>query len=258
MSDAKDSLVTQSSSAISPRPPSGPNGVAAWRRIVDSIEADIGAERFAPGSQLPTEAALSERFGVNRHTLRRALAVLASRGLVRATQGRGTFVEARPLAYPIGSRTRFSEAVSRAGREAWGDLIFSAERKADASVASALDIAPGAPVLEMLTLHKADGTPISMARTSVPLPRFGGLDMTYRGTGSLTRAYAMHGVSDFTRLSTRITARITEADEARWLDLVPGRVVLVIDSVNIDPEGKPIQVATAHFVADRVELTIEG
>ena len=236
----------------------GAKGVAAWRLIVDDIEADIGNGRFPPAGQLPTEAALSERFGVNRHTVRRALGELAARGLVRTTQGRGTFVEARPLAYPIGTRTRFSEAAARAGREAWGELIATARIPADPQIAAALEIAEGAPVLEMLTLHKADQTPISMARTCVPLPRFAGLDDTYRRTGSLTRAYAAHGVPDFTRLSTRITARIAAAAETAWLDLVPGRVVLVIDSVNIDQHGQRIQAARAHFVADRVELSIEG
>ena len=100
-------------------------GLAAWRQIADGLEADMAAGRLLPGDRLPAEAELARRFGVNRHTVRRALAVLASRGLVRATQGRGTFVEAKPLAYPIGPRTRFSEAVARTGREAWGDLIGS-------------------------------------------------------------------------------------------------------------------------------------
>ncbi|HEY8566713.1 MAG TPA: phosphonate metabolism transcriptional regulator PhnF [Beijerinckiaceae bacterium] len=234
------------------------DGVAAWRQIVDALESDIAAGRLAPGAQMPTEARLAERFGVNRHTVRRALGVLASRGLVRATQGRGTFVEPKPLAYPIGPRTRFSEVVSRAGREAWGDLVASAEIPADPSVAAALNVEAGRPVLELVTVHKADGTPISMARTCLVLPRFSGLDRTYRDTGSLTRAYAAHGLSDYLRLSTRVTGRQAGLEEARLLDLVPGRVLLVIDSVNADPEGRPIQATRSHFAADRVELVIEA
>ncbi|MEJ0097132.1 MAG: GntR family transcriptional regulator [Bauldia sp.] len=74
-------------------------GVSAWRQIADRIAADIGGGRFAPGAQLPVEAKLAEAFAVNRHTVRRALAALAADGLVRATQGRGTFVEAKPLPY---------------------------------------------------------------------------------------------------------------------------------------------------------------
>ena len=243
-----------------PRPPAllPRDGVAAWRQIVDVLESDIAAGRLASGAQMPTEARLAERFGVNRHTVRRALGVLASRGLVRATQGRGTFVEAKPLAYPIGLRTRFSEVVSRAGREAWGELVAAAEIGAEPGVAAALGIEAGAPVLELVTVHKADETPISMARTCLPLPLFAGLDRTYRDLGSLTRAYAAHGLSDYVRVSTRITGRQAGIEEARLLDLVPGRVLLVIDSVNADPDGRPIQATRSHFAADRVELVVEG
>jgi GntR family phosphonate transport system transcriptional regulator len=233
-------------------------GLSAWRQIADAIEAEIADGRLPSGRQLPTEAQLAERFGVNRHTVRRALATLTTRGLVRATQGRGTFVESPPLAYPIGRRTRFSEIVAQAGREAWGDLVRSDSAAADQGLAEALRIEPGAEVLELLTLHRADATPISMARTCLPLPRFAGFDRTYAEMGSLTRAYAAHGVGDYTRLETRITARIATAEEASLLDLAPGRVLLVVDSINTDAEGVRIQATRSRFAADRVEFVIEA
>lgn len=231
-------------------------GLAAWRQIADGLDADLAAGRLRPGQKLPTEAQLARRFGVNRHTVRRALAVLAARGLVRATQGRGTFVEARPLPYPIGPRTRFSEIVAQAGREAWGDLLAAAETVAGEETAAALGLRPGAPVIELTTLHTADGTPISLARTRLPLPRFAGLERIYAETGSLTRALAALGVADYVRLSTRITARTAGADEAARLDLAPGRALLVVDSVNVDAQGQRIQATRAHFAADRVELLV--
>ncbi|SFV06768.1 GntR family transcriptional regulator, phosphonate transport system regulatory protein [Methylobacterium sp. 174MFSha1.1] len=233
-------------------------GLAAWRQIADGLTADIEAGHLGPGSQLPTEAALAARFGVNRHTVRRALAALAERGLVRATQGRGTFVETPRLAYPIGRRTRFSEIVSKAGREAWGDLIAADSVPADPGTAEALGLAPGSAMLALLTIHRADGTPLSTARTCLPLPRFDGFAAAYAALGSLTRAYAEFGIADYTRLSTRITARPAAADEAARLDLAPGRVLIVLSSVNVDAAGVPIQATQSLFAADRVELVVEG
>ncbi|MFC4172098.1 phosphonate metabolism transcriptional regulator PhnF [Microvirga sp. GCM10011540] len=232
-------------------------GLTAWRQIADSIEAAIAEGRYGPGEKLPSETQFAERFGVNRHTVRRAVAALSERGLVRATQGGGTFVEAKPLHYPIGPKTRFSEAMARVGREARGELIHSAEAEANPEVAEALGVKIGAPVLQLVTLHRADEVPISVARTWLPLPRFAGLDETYRRTGSLTRAYARHAVSDYSRLSTRISARTATADEAAHLDLAVGRVVLVIDSVNVNQRGQRIQATRSLFAADRVDLVIE-
>ena len=233
-------------------------GISAWRQIADEIEREIASGQLRPQTQLPTEATLAQRFGVNRHTVRRALADLAAKGLVRATRGSGTFVEARPLAYPIGERTRFSEIVSRAGRESHGELIASREMAAADYVAAALGIGSGSPVLELTTVHRADGTPISTSIAWFPLPRFAGFAEAYAAQGSITRAFAQFGVSDYLRASTRITARAATADEVARLELAPGRVVLLSDSVNSDPEGSPIQVTRAVFAADRVEFVVES
>lgn len=233
-------------------------GHAAWRQIADALAAEIAAGRHPPGGQLPTEAALAARFRVNRHTVRRALAALTEGGLVRASRGRGTFVEAAPLSYPIGPRTRFSEIVTGAGREAWGDLVAAGAVAVDAERATALALAPGDPVLELLTVHRADGTPISTARTWLPLPRFSGFECAYAELGSITRAFETFGVTDYTRLSTRIRARPADADEAARLDLAPGRVVIVVSSVNADSGGRPIQTTHSLFAADRVELVVAG
>jgi len=98
-------------------------GVALWRQVADGIERGIAEGRFAAGERLPGETEIAETYRVNRHTVRRALATLAERGLVRAERGSGTYVETQRLAYPLRSRTRFSEIVGAGGREPRGQLI---------------------------------------------------------------------------------------------------------------------------------------
>ncbi len=53
--------------------------------------------------KLPSEHQLSDRFGVNRHTLRKAIALVKDEGLLRTDKGRGIFVATPPLEYPIGN-----------------------------------------------------------------------------------------------------------------------------------------------------------
>ena len=65
-------------------------GVALWRQVADEIERGIADGRFAAGTKLPGETEIAETYRVNRHTVRRALAALAERGLVRAERGSGT------------------------------------------------------------------------------------------------------------------------------------------------------------------------
>ena len=53
------------------------DGVTLWRQILGCIRGEIESGAYPPGARLPTEAELSARFGVNRHTVRRALEELA-------------------------------------------------------------------------------------------------------------------------------------------------------------------------------------
>ena len=64
------------------------SGVALWRQIAASIEADIRAGRLRAGDRLPTEHVYAEQLGVNRHTVRRAVEILARDGWVKAERGR--------------------------------------------------------------------------------------------------------------------------------------------------------------------------
>ena len=91
-------------------------GVALWRRVADHLERAIADGRYPVDTRLLGEIEIAQRLGVNRHTVRRAIAALADRGFVRAERGSGTYVEPPRLRYPIHSRTRFSEIVGAAGR----------------------------------------------------------------------------------------------------------------------------------------------
>ncbi|HIJ86690.1 MAG TPA: FadR family transcriptional regulator [Desulfuromonadales bacterium] len=61
-------------------------------QIADQIRASILSGEFAPGDKLPPERELAEMFGVSRPSVREALNVLASSGLVLSYQGGGTVV----------------------------------------------------------------------------------------------------------------------------------------------------------------------
>lgn len=61
-------------------------------QIADQIRSSILSGEFSPGDKLPPERELAEMFGVSRPSVREALNVLASSGLVMSYQGGGTVV----------------------------------------------------------------------------------------------------------------------------------------------------------------------
>jgi GntR family phosphonate transport system transcriptional regulator len=233
-------------------------GVALWRQIASALEADISGGKRQPGERLPTEAALTERFAVNRHTVRRALEELEARGIIRVEQGRGAFVAEDVLDYPLGPRTRFSETIRRQNREAAGRILHIAEIPADAQVAGGLRIRRGKSVLRVARLGLANGRPLVLGLHHFPLPRFAVAAQSLTQQASITVALAACGVPDYRRQSTRITARLPTPDEAKHLMQSRSRPVLVAEALNTDPEGTPVDWTLSCYAAARVQLVIES
>jgi GntR family phosphonate transport system transcriptional regulator len=234
------------------------SGVALWRQVADGIERGIADGRFAAGEKLPGETEIAETYRVNRHTVRRALAALAERGLVRAERGSGTYVEAPRLAYPLRSRTRFSEIVGDVGREPRGQFIDASEQTASRELARELGLKVGAPLIRIEALRLADRSPICVGTHWLSAERFPDAGRIYAGLRSVTKLLAHFGIRDYRRASTRITAGIVDATDATRLDLALGRPILIVDSTDTDADGRPLITKHVRFAAERVQFVVEN
>ncbi|GGI99489.1 phosphonate metabolism transcriptional regulator PhnF [Neoroseomonas lacus] len=232
-------------------------GVALWRQIAATMEAEIARGSKAAGERLPTEAALTLRFGVNRHTVRRALEDLEARGLIRVEQGRGAFVAEDVVDYRLGPRTRFSELVRRENREPAGRILRVAEIQAETMLAEALGVRRGRLVLRVDRLGLADGRPVVLGTHHLPLPRCAAAQEVLESKASITAALEACGIPDYRRQSSRITARLPTPDEADLLQQSRSRPVLVAESLNVDPAGQPVDWTIAVYAAGRVQLVVE-
>jgi len=233
------------------------DGISLWRQIAQHIEADIRGHVLRPGDRLPTEWDLTHRFGVNRHTVRRALAALAEDGVVRAEQGRGTFVQEGVMDYPISRRTRFSETVRKHGRHPQSELLAVTIGWADTRIAAALQIKSNMPIWTLESVRRADGQAISVATHFFDKGRFPRVADVFRETGSISAALADAGIDEFTTCRTQISSRLPTPDEVRILQMVKTRPVLVTESVDVDQNGSPVEFGIARFPADRVQLVFQ-
>lgn len=232
-------------------------GIALWQQIAGRVRNDIATGRFGPGVRLPTEADLATEFGVNRHTVRRAISALTDEGLLRVEQGRGSFVTEDVLDYRVGKRTRFTEIVAEQRRAPGGKLVRAAEVAADGQVAKALGIRRGAPVILIERVSEVDGRPIGVSAHYFPKKRFPELIERYRETGSITKSLNALGVLDYVRASTHVTVRLPTADEARRLGQAASKPVLVTESLNVDSDGQVVEFGRARFAGDRVRLVLQ-
>lgn len=233
------------------------SGVSLWRQIEEQISDDIASGMIAPGSRMPTEHDLAERFNVNRHTVRRAMKGLEQEGLIRIEQGRGTFVHEHVIDYPVRRRTRFTENIMAQRRQPGGWVVLSERVKATSDVAEALDLEVGALVTLIRTIGEADGRPISIADHFFCAKRFPGMIDGFEESRSISKVLAQFGITDFFRKITRVTTRMPDNDESQLLSQPPNRPVLVAESINVDTEGKPVEYCLTRFAGDRVQLLFE-
>ena len=233
------------------------SGVSLWRQIADRIRVSIADGEFRETGRLPPAFDLAERFGVNRHTVRAALAFLAEEGLVESIQGHGTVITGgRQLTLPISKRTRFSAGVGDQASSVTTHLLRSSELQASTEVAAQLQIAPDQLVIEVEEAGHVDGRPVSCSHHFFPADRFPDIASHIAATGSITRAFAACGLPDYLRQSTEVSARHADARERELMHLSPGAIVLETRAVNTDLEGRPVQCSRTRFSADRISLKV--
>lgn len=227
-----------------------------WKAIAASIRHDIAEGIYGAGDKLPTEAALAQRFGVNRHTVRHAISALAEESLVHSRRGAGVFVATTPTDYPIGRRVRFHQNLRAAGRSPAKKVLLLETRTASSSEAEALQLPYGAQVHVYEGLSLAEGRPIALFRSAFPATRCTGILEHLGKNPSVTEALAKCGVHDYTRASTRVNAKLATATQALHLQIAEHAPILRTIGVNIEPDGTPIEVGRTWFAGDKVTLTL--
>ena len=227
-----------------------------WASIATTLSGEIAAGHYGPGDKLPTEAALAQRFGVNRHTVRHALADLAASGAVHARRGAGVFVAQQATDYPLGRRVRFQQNVLASGRTPSREILRLETRPCNVQEAEALGVQTGSAVHVVEGLSFADAAVLAMFSSVFPAARFPDFLMQMRQAESVSAALAANGVADYTRQATKITAIAADALLALHLRLPQGAPVLRTIAVNIDAQGSPVEFGTTWFAGDRVTMTL--
>lgn len=228
-----------------------------YLQIADELRQNIQDAVFKVGDRLPTETELSERFGVNRHTLRRAMEVLRNEGIVDVERGRGTFVVSAPITFPIGKRVRFNESLKAQSLQPQWEVLQAIEIKADAKVAKNLELAVGDAVVLYERLSLIDEVPMSLSSSHFPSARFPGLVAHCNTYLSISEMLQREYDCDHIRRSTRLSARLARAKDARLLRMPATKPILLSESVNVDPSGQVIEYGVTRFRGDRMELVIE-
>lgn len=230
-------------------------GETVYSQIARLLKEEI-TTHLAPGACLPPEKELAARFGVNRHTIRRAIDELIAASLLERRHGKGTFVLESPVDYIVGSATRFTETIESLGITASDRILHKLLIPARGGVASRLRLTENDSVLWIESLRMADERPICVISHFLPQRAFPTLLSDYNG-GSLHEHLALRYGVALRRVESLVSAVLPRGDDAQLLAMARNQPVLRVKSVNVSElDGTPLEYALTRFRADRIQLRI--
>lgn len=235
-----------------------------WQSISDTLVQEIEGGVLKAGGRLPGDTELAARFGVNRHTVRRALSHLQTQGLVRSERGRGTFVVEDAISYRFGAQTRFEQNLLENMRTPSRQILSTIVYGAPVPTAVVLQIQAGDPIFSVAMLGEADGIPVHFARLFFPLNRypnakevFSKIPLRTSSRISLSQLISKLGTGNFKRKTARIKCRLPEAEEARHLKMSMHEPVFELEILNVDERGIPVFLGVTSYCGSRVEFLLD-
>lgn len=212
---------------------SGP--VPLYFQLAGQLEEAIHSGQLPPGARLENEIALSERLGLSRPTVRRAIQDLVNKGLIVRRRGIGTQVVHGAVTRKV-ALTSLYEDLERTGQHPATRLLSAEQIPADPRVAEALGVEEGADVLHLRRVRLADGVPVSILENYLP-KELADISLEALSEHGLYQLLRMRGVT-MRVARQRIGARRATPTEAKLLEIDRSSPLLTMDRTAYDASGR--------------------
>jgi GntR family transcriptional regulator len=244
-----------------------------YRQIADDLIQKIDTGVVGAGEEpLPTEMELREMYGASRNTVRDAMKLLISRGLVETRPGKGTFVIriADPFVTPLSLASGFGDdgtTYRRSDPEASPRKADKTEprievQQATGFVADELQLDPSTTVVSRHQQRSVDGVPWSLQTSYYPM------DFVTQGATELLQAKDMrNGTVRYLEETLgikqagwfdRITVRPPDPNEVMFFKIpVDGRISMFeVSRTAYSADGKPIRLTITSYPSDMNQFVV--
>ena len=226
-------------------------------QLKELLREKIAAGEWKPGDMIPSERELSEQYNISRMTARQALHELATEGLLRREQGRGTFVAEPKIEHGLTRLTGFTEDMKARGLTPGAHVVRLELTNAPFLAVQALQIAPEEKVVLLERLRLAAGEPIAVETCYL---RFNGVENLLNEdfeNNSLYQILAEKYNISPTRAEQKIGADLCSRREQELLNIAEGAPVLRNQRITYDQWGHPFEYTESAYRADRYVFQAE-
>jgi len=231
------------------------NTVAYYYQVAETLKARIESQQYPPGELLPSDRDLARAFGVSNITIRRAMSLLVSQGLVVRRRGVGTRVLALedsriPLKITGNFKDWVDSALSRSQKLAV--TVLGTETTAcPQRVAKQLQRTPGSDIWRLQRVRSLKSEPISYYINYVPpglLRDVSPMDFVKR---RFIEVFQQKSGIAIVRIEQQVEATCADMDVAGVLEVDFGAPLFFITNIYSDSRGTPVEVTHMYFRGDR-------
>lgn len=226
-----------------------------YLQLKESLRTDILTRRLQPHQQLPSERELCDHFRVSRMTVRQALLDLQRDGFIYSRAGKGTFVSEPKIDQQLKRLTGFSQDMQARGSKPASRVVEARTTRANAEVAAALNLAPGAPVLLLVRVRIADKLPLAVETVHLPAALCPDLLKHDFATESLYAVLEHDYGYRLTRAEQTIEAGLAGPREVTLLQVALRAPVLIIERLTFTDQNVPVEHVHSIYRGDRYKFS---
>lgn len=225
---------------LAARPLSRSGAVALHWQCSELLRSLVEQTHYPPAVPLPAENDMARALGISRPTLRQAMSRLAADGVLHSQRGVGTFALRGGLVRPVGLSSLFRD-LENEGRTPTTRVLLLERVPADATVAAALHVVPGAPLLHLERVRLADGRPVVLTRSYLSLPE--GVTLTEDQLENDGLYNLLHRVAGIELVGgvQAVSARVADEQEVDFLHVPPRSAVMIAHRVAFDTAGRGVE-----------------
>lgn len=235
-----------------------PMSIPLYIQIAEGLIAQIASGELMPEDRLSPERELCEEFGVTRMTLRRALGVLESQGLIIRVHGVGTYIAEPKIERSMAKVFRFSSRMQERGFTPSAKIISCEQIIADKALSKNLALPVPSPVYSILRLRSINQEPVLLESYAIPENRFPGLDRyDLEGRSIYEVMENEYGVA-ILRARQSFEPVIATPFEAELLNIAQGVALLLEKRLSYDEVNSPVEYGKDHYRGDRFRFVTEA
>ncbi|WP_066370847.1 GntR family transcriptional regulator [Neobacillus fumarioli] len=229
--------------------------IPIYYQLGEQIKALIEKGELKPGDALPPEREFAEKYQISRMTVRQAFTKLVNEGYLYRMQGKGTFVAERKIEQLLQGVTSFSEDMKARGLEPSSELIRFEMHPSAAPIAEQLSIDESDPVYEIERIRLADGVPMALETSYLPVKLVKGLteQIVNQSIYSYIEEELHLKIDSATQV---IESSIASQKDANLLKINIGAPVMLIQQNSYLKDGTPVELVKSVYRADRYKFMV--